>query len=169
MILEYIDSTLNILGVIIVVLGFVIALKTYQSERKKDRLEREYGTFNDLDDKYVEFMYKCTEFPQLDFFSREVSENRVVNEHEENIERAMFSVLISIFERAYLMFDRHDNLKIKQQQYDGWLDCMSMYCVRKNFLFEWQAIGEQFDKDFQVVMNKVIKKELKRISKKKTN
>lgn len=161
MVLEYAEMIINIIGLMVVILGFTVARNSYLSEREKDRVEREYGTFNDLDDKYVDFMYKCTEFPQLDFFSKQVKSNREISEHEILIERAMFSVLISIFERAFLMFEKHENSIIKENQYGGWIECMKMYCNRENFLFEWQTIGIQFDKDFQTLMNKIIKKKTK--------
>ena len=79
-----------------------------------------------------------------------------MTEQDLMIERALYSVLISIFERAFLMFERHADREAKERQYSGWLECMKSYCHRESFLQEWDAIGHQFDTGFQREMNELI-------------
>lgn len=147
-------------GMILGIVGLVVSLRTYKTERNKERLEREYGTFDDLDNKYVDFMYACTKHPTLDLFSNAANPNRHISQEELNTERALYSVLISIFERAFVMFERRATGNIKKLQYPGWIECMKSYCTRESFLHEWNKIGTQFDSDFQVLMNKLIKEEI---------
>ncbi len=151
----------NTLALIVTSIGIFIAIRSYRAERERERQERAYGTFDDLDNKYVEFMYKCTEYPHLDFFSIPAPRTRTVSENDLLIERAMFSVLISIFERAFLMFERHADDDVKDRQYLGWVECMRSYCTRESFLHEWNKIGTQFDAGFQVEMNSLIAEESK--------
>ncbi|WP_221032728.1 hypothetical protein [Actomonas aquatica] len=146
----------TILGIVIAVVGLRFAVKTYHNDRRKDQLEREYGTFNDLDDKYVEFMYECSRHPRLDLFSTPAPSQRELSAEELRVERALFAVLISIFERAYVMFHRRDELSSKDAQYPGWETCMRTYCTRPSFIVEWQLIGDQFDQGFCTRMNQLI-------------
>lgn len=146
------------LGLIITVTGIFIAIRSYKAEQERERRERAYGTFDDLDNKYVEFMYKCTEYPHLDLFSIPAPKDRSISEQDLLVERAMYSVLISIFERAFLMFERHADQESKERQYSGWVECMMSYCNRESFLHEWNKIGSQFDAGFQAEMNALIKK-----------
>lgn len=157
-------NVVTTLGIIFGAVGLFIAISTYRSERVKERLEREYGTFDDLDDKYVEFMYKCTEYPDLDLFSIPADKNRVISENDRKVERALFAVLISIFERAFLIFERHADETSKERQYPGWIECMKSYCLRDSFLNEWRDIGDQFDSGFQQEMNTLIEAELKAVN-----
>ena len=147
------------LGFIITVTGLFIALRSFRQEKENERRDRAYSTFDDLDNKYVEFMYKCAESPNLDFFSEPAPKERTVTQEELRVERAMFSVLMSIFERAFLMFERLPDEEAKDRQYSGWIECMRLYCTRESFLHEWRKIGTQFDAKFQEVMNGLISDE----------
>ncbi len=152
-------NAITILGVIFALGGLTVSMRTFLAERKKEHLEREYGTFDSLDNKYVEFMYACTKHPSLDLFSEPLGKNRVATKDDINIERALFSVLISIFERAFVMFERRAGEELKELQYIGWKECMRSYCIRESFLFEWHKIGNQFDKNFQKTLNALILEE----------
>ncbi len=153
----------SIIGYIGAMIGMVISIKSYRNAIARERLAREYGTFDDLDNKYVEFMYKCTQFPHLDIFSSPiVTKGRVISLSDLQTERALFAVLISIFERVFIMFEQRVEENIHQRQYSGWIDCMRSYCLRDSFLAEWQAIGCQFDTGFQQKMDQIIEEEKQR-------
>lgn len=149
----------TILGIFLALIGAIISMRTFTNERKKEHLEKEYGTFDSLDNKYVEFMYACTQHPNLDLFSEPLGPNRTATKEDLVTERALYSVLISIFERAFVMFERRAGEDIKKLQYDGWVECMKSYCTRDSFLYEWQRIGSQFDIQFQNTLNKIIDNE----------
>ncbi len=159
---QLLQATANLvtsLGLILTLVGLFVALRSYRAERERERLEKAYGTFDDLDNKYVEFMYKCTEYPHLDLFSEPARSGRQISEADLLVERALYAVLISIFERAYLMFERHADKEAKDRQYAGWVECMKSYCTRESFLNEWNTIGHQFDTGFQQEMNALIEGE----------
>jgi hypothetical protein len=59
----------------------------------------------------------------------------------------MFSILISIMERAYLMYqDKSD--KIRRDQWEGWSTYISDWCRRPNFASAAPTLAQQFDKGF---------------------
>jgi hypothetical protein len=159
-------NIVTILGIIFAAAGLIVSMRAYMNERKREHLEREYGTFDSLDNKYVEFMYACANHPNLDLFSEPLGPNRTISREDLNTERALFSVLISIFERAFVMFERRAGDEIKKLQYVGWTECMRSYCIRESFLHEWRKIGNQFDEAFRVQLDAIIEEELARINSK---
>lgn len=155
-------NIVTILGITFALAGLVISMRTFFNERKKEHLEREYGTFDSLDNKYVEFMYACSQYPNLDLFSEPLGSTRVASKEDLITERALYSVLISIFERAFVMFERRAGDELRDLQYIGWIECMRSYCMRQSFINEWNKIGNQFDDDFQKKLNSIIDEELKK-------
>jgi len=139
-------------------IGLFISIRNYIENKKKERLQREYGTYDELDNKYIEFMYTCAAHPKLDLLSEPISGPRALSEEELRMERALFAVLISLFERVFVMFQHRLNDKIYDSQYPGWIACMESYCTRSSFLAEWEIIGKQFDEDFYDMMCNLINK-----------
>nr|CBX28143.1 unknown protein [uncultured Desulfobacterium sp.] len=68
-------------------------------------------------------------------------------------EQVLFLILISILERAYLMY--HDqSTDIKKRQWTGWVEYIRDYCRKENFRRRWPTLGPQFDKGFVTFMEK---------------
>lgn len=164
------SNLVTIVGFSITIGGLIYAARKYQKDRQQDKREREYGTFHDLDEKYVQFMYSCAQNPDLDLLSQPMPDGRVATGGQMRAERAHFAVLISIFERATVMFEKRftgllgwrdvELEEARKAQWPGWKECMRMYCLRPAFLAEWRAIGGQFDGDFVRTMNQIVREEL---------
>ncbi len=62
-------------------------------------------------------------------------------------ERVIFSILISIMERAYLMYaDR--SYRVRQEQWDGWDGYIEDWCNRPNFAAVLPHLAPGFDERF---------------------
>nr|WP_321409923.1 hypothetical protein [uncultured Carboxylicivirga sp.] len=92
------NNYLQIASSIVTILGLPLALYLFYNDKKKERKEREYGTYNALDDKYIHFLEMCLEKPELDVI--EYSKDECKN-NKERQEQIMFLILISILERAF--------------------------------------------------------------------
>lgn len=62
-----------------------------------------------------------------------------------------FTVLFSLFERAYLRYYDHSD-RIRATQWTGWDEYIHTYCARANFRRAWSAYGSTYDKDFEAYM-----------------
>lgn len=69
------NDYLQMITSVVTILGLPLALYLFYSDKKKERKEREYGTYNALDDKYIHFLEMCLEKPELDVieYSKEKS------------------------------------------------------------------------------------------------
>lgn len=143
------NQWLQLIAHLITIAGVPVAIYLFYSEKLKERREREEQTFSELDDKYVEFMQLCLEYPDADVFE---TEKESPTDAQLNNEHALFAVLISLFERASVMF-KGQHSDFRKRQWNGWVLFMESYARRKSFRRVWDAIGEQFDTEFVAFLN----------------
>jgi hypothetical protein len=142
---------LETLSFVAVIVGFPIALYQYRRKTLREQADREYGTYNALDEKYLEFLEMCRANPRLDIFDIPDVTSADLSDTERKQELIAFTMLVSIFERAFLMYYDHED-SVRQRQWSGWHAYIRDYCKRTNFRNAWLDIGEQFDTDFHVFM-----------------
>lgn len=160
--LQEIKDILESLSYIIIILGFPTAIIRYfqnikreQEDRKKEQKGREYGTYDALDKKYLEFLSTCLANPELDIFDIPDKEPSILNPIQKKKEIIAFTMLISVFERAYFMY-RDQTGDARRDQWPGWLEYIKGYCRRKNFIEAWNISGLTFDETFQKFMRDLI-------------
>ena len=146
---------LDALSKLIVILGFPLAYIQYRISKRKERRDREYGTYNALDEKYLEFQNLCLQYPYLDIFDIPDPKPIELTNAQRKEELILFTILFSIFERAFLLYSDQRST-IKEKQWTGWEFYIKAYCGRPNFLSAWRVSGYTFDKDFEEYMNSVI-------------
>lgn len=147
---------LEIATFVITILGLPAAIFIYLQEQKMQREEREYGTYDALDDKYIEIQQLCLDHPELDVFDSAFENPGVLSEQQQKQEEAILLIRISIFERAFLMYQRAPS-KSKQDQWEGWSEEIKEWLERENFRAVWLEHSPYFDKDFAEHFNKDLK------------
>ena len=133
---------------IVIVLGLPAALYQYRRSVLKEQQDREYGTYNALDEKYLEFQRMCFEHPRLDIFDIPDGATTALSPVEQKQELVAFTMLFSIFERAFLMYADQSST-IKRRQWSGWHEYLTDFCSRENFRRAWRISGNTFDTTFQ--------------------
>lgn len=145
---RYWKDILEALSYLVVLLGVPVGLFQYFRAVKKEQLDREYGTYNALDEKFLEFQNMCLAHPDLDIFDVPDKKPGTLTAEQQKKELIAFTILFSIFERAYLMY--HDqSTAIKQKQWTGWDEYIRDFCRRENFKRAWRESGATYDKDFE--------------------
>lgn len=138
---------LEAVSFLVVLAGLPIGLVQYFRVTRKEQLDREYGTYNALDEKFLEFQSLCLAHPRLDIFDVPDEVSSSLSAEEQKQEIIAFTMLFSIFERAYLMYHDHST-EIKRDQWSGWDKYIQSFCRRGNFRAAWQKSGATFDKNF---------------------
>lgn len=151
---------LEIATFIITIMGVPAAIFLYMKEQHQQRIEREYGTFDALDEKYIEIQQLCLEYPELDVFDSPYASPKDLSEEEEKQEEAILLIRISIFERAYLMYNRTTS-RAKYGQWEGWELEIKEWFERDNYRIVWSEHGKYFDKSFFDYFNKYAAKKCK--------
>ena len=157
--LETIRLVFEILANIATLLGVPIAIWLFANEKRRERLDREYGTYDALDAKYIDYLKLCLEYPDLDVYDYAKSEiDQFLSKKKQSIgkrELILFTILISIFERAFLMY-RDQSTDLKKEQWVGWDEYIRDYTTRNNFRLAWKILGTQFDAQFLQYMDQVM-------------
>jgi hypothetical protein len=146
---------LDILTKLMTILGFPIALFVFINDRRIERKEREYGTYHALDEKYQEFLRLCVEYPRFNLYDVPLENPPDLSEQEKKQQAAVFDILVSLLERAFLMYRDQSN-KVKKAQWVGWTSYMRDYSQHQVFKEIWMERGIDFDVDFTSFMNGLI-------------
>jgi hypothetical protein len=154
--MDLISQNLEIATFIITIMGVPAAIFLYLREQHQQRAEREYGTFDALDEKYIEIQQLCLEHPNLDVFDSPYSKPKALSEEEKKQEEAILLIRISIFERAYLMYKRTTS-NARDGQWKGWELEITEWFERDNFRNVWNEHGQYFDASFFQYFDKISK------------
>jgi hypothetical protein len=150
-IMDFADQAKKLLdpiAALVTICGLPFAIAAFRQSTKKEQLDREYGTYNSLDEKYVEFLSLSINHPELDIFETPMDRPPELSPSQIIQQLAGFNILFSIFERAYLMYKGERN-EVRERQWAGWQDSIGRYTGRANFKNAWKVCGNGFDTDFQ--------------------
>jgi len=79
----------------VVVLGVPFGLWKYLRAVRREQMDREYGTYDALDDKYVAFQQMCLEKPCLNVFDVEDKITTSLTAPQKKEELILFTILIT--------------------------------------------------------------------------
>ena len=131
---------------IVTVIGLPMAILVFLYEQRKERDNEDEAVYQLLSDNYQDFLKVTLANPDLQLFSAKMT----LELSEEQRERMfiIFSMLISLFERAYLLLYENDMSTKKLRRWRSWEDYMREWCQREDFraALDIQLHGE--DPDF---------------------
>jgi hypothetical protein len=132
-----------------------LALIVWIKARNIDRLEKEYKTYDELDNRFFEYQQLALEYYDLDILDVPNNDPSLAFDKKRKQEMVAFSILFSLFERAYLMFcNQTDSFRLRQ--WSGWKHFLNDFLRRENVRTAWNLSKETYDTDFQKFMDKKI-------------
>ncbi len=116
---------------IVTVVGLPMAIGFYVLDRIKQRAQEEEETYLHLSDEYVTFLKLALENADL----RLLEANAAVglNEEQQMRKSALLGILISLFERAYILTYRDNMRGADLRRWRSWEDWMVEWCHREDF------------------------------------
>ena len=124
-------ETWEMLSYVVTVIGLPLAIFVFIYEQRKERNNEEEEVYQLLSDNYQEFLKVALAHPDLRLFAKE--ETPALSEEQRERMFIIFSMLVSLFERAYLLLFE-DEMKPKQlRRWRSWEDYMSEWCQRADF------------------------------------
>ncbi|MBA3696477.1 MAG: hypothetical protein H0W85_06910 [Methylotenera sp.] len=139
-------ETWELFSYIVTVFGLPLAISSFVWQQRKERENEEEEVYQLLSDAYTDFLKLVMQNPDLKLRSQ----NTITNFSEEQSERiqVMFEILISLFERAYLLA-YEENMSGKQlRRWASWDDYMSEWCERDDFRYMLPRLLQGEDPDF---------------------
>jgi len=143
----------ELLSYVVTVIGLPLAISVFVYEQHKERKNEEELVYESISDNYQEFLRVVLEHPDLHLFS--MGKTPALTEEQHERMTVIFSMLISLFERAYIMLYEEGVHMEKQRRWSSWDDYMREWCAREDFrdALDTLLIGE--DPDFCSYIRKV--------------
>ena len=124
-------ETWEALSYIVTVVGLPLAIAVFVYEQRKERENEEEEVYQLLSDNYQDFLKVALDHPDLRIFS--TLEAPLLDAEQQERQLIIFAMLMSLFERAYLLlFD--DAMSPKQaRRWHSWEDYMLEWCEKPHF------------------------------------
>jgi hypothetical protein len=146
-------ETWEMLSYVVTVVGLPLAIFVFVFEQRKERNNEEEEVYQLLSDNYQEFLKIALENPDLRLFATEETVALTAEQRERMF--IIFSMLISLFERAYLLM-YEDRMNEKQlRRWRSWEDYMGEWCQRSDFRTSLSNLLRGEDPEFSIYIQKL--------------
>src|ERR1700681_2957166 len=132
-----------------------LAVIAYLKARKTDRQDKEYKTYDELDNRFFEYQKLALEYYDLDILDVPNNDPSLAFDKKRKQEMVAYAILFSLFERAYLMFSSQGDA-FRLRQWSGWKHFLNDFLRRENVRAAWELSKTTYDTDFQSFMDRKI-------------
>ena len=136
----------ELLSYMVTVVGLPFAIAVYFLDQRKERENEEEAIWQQLSDAYIDFLEVVLANSDLQLRSRESTPN-LSDEQRERM-WVVFDMLISLFERAYLLAYEPDMSEKQDRRWHSWEDYMREWCQREDFRARLPELLRGEDPDF---------------------
>src|SRR3972149_1711657 len=139
-------ETWELLSYVVTTIGLPLAIIIFLYEQRKERDNEEEEVYQLLSDNYQDFLKVVLANPDLRMFSAEKTPQLTEEQKERMI--IIFGMLVSLFERAYLLLHENDMNPKQIKRWCSWEDYMREWCQRADFRAALPALLRGEDPDF---------------------
>lgn len=148
----------ELLSYVVTIIGLPFAIIVFLVEQRKERQNEEEEIFQRLSDEYREFLKLVLDNADLHLLRQEVQPGEMKEEQKER-RLAIFGILISLFERAYLLVYEDDMDKQARRLWQSWEDYMREWVRRTEFREALPQLLEGEDEDFTKYIRELARQE----------
>ena len=153
-------ETMEMLSYLVTVVGLPLAILTFILEQRKERRNEEEEIFQRLSDEYREFLKLVLDNADLHLLRREGARTELTDEQKER-RLAIFGILISLFERAYLLVYEDEMDKQTRRMWQSWEDYIREWVRRADFRDALPSLLEGEDEEFTHYVRRLMQEEHK--------
>jgi len=124
------------------------AILVYVFERRKERMADQEELYQRLSDEYTNFLKLVLDNADLQLLRKGASLPSLTEEQKER-RLALFGILVSIFERAYILVYEDHMDKQTKRLWSSWEDYIREWCLRPDFRKALPDLLEGEDPDFR--------------------
>jgi hypothetical protein len=143
----------ELLSYMVTVVGLPLAIALFIFEQRKERDNEEEEVYQLLSDNYQEFLKVALGHPDLHLFASEETAELSPEQRERMF--IIFSMLISLFERAYLLLYEKSMKEKQLRRWRSWEDYMGEWCNRAEFRVSLPSLLRGEDPEFAVYIQKL--------------
>jgi len=132
---------------VVTVVGLPFAIAVFIWEQRRERKNEEEEIYQRLSDEYMDFLKLVLDNPDLQLLRPQGGRTELSAEQAER-KYAIFNILVSIFERAYLLVYEDDMDRQTRRLWQSWEDYMREWCRRTDFRTTLPELLKGEDEDF---------------------
>ncbi len=121
----------EICSYVVTTLGLPMAIFVFLYEQRKERENEEEEVYQQVSDNYQDFLRIALENPDLRLFS--TTETPTLNDEQKERLLIIFSMLVSLFERAYLLLYEEEMTPKQARRWNSWEDYIMEWCNKPHF------------------------------------
>ena len=142
---------------VVTTLALPFAIGFFVWEQRKERDNEDEEAYQLLSDAYNDFLKIVLANPDLHLRTNEP----LVDPTAEQLERMLviFDMLISLFERAYLVAYKPDMSETERRRWNSWDDYMREWCRREDFHNALPLLLRGEDPEFQDYIRRIAEEE----------
>jgi hypothetical protein len=142
------------LSYLVTVVGLPFAILVFVFEQRRERQNEEEEIFQRLVDEYNSFLKLVLDNSDLQLLRRGTLEVELNPEQKER-RYALFSILVSIFERAFMLVFEETMSRQTGRLWQSWEDYMREWCRRADFREALPNLLQGEDSDFQAYIRRI--------------
>ena len=124
-------DTWVVMSNVVTVIGLPLAIAVFLFEQRKERENEEEEVYQLLSDSYQDFLKVALLNSDLGLFS-DTPTSSLKNEQEER-RLIIYTMLVALFERAYLLLYEDDMSPKQARRWNSWEDFMLEWCRKPHF------------------------------------
>lgn len=144
----------ELLSYVVTIIGFPMAILVFILDRQKERRSEDEEIYQRLSDEYVNFQKLVLDNADLRLL-RQAGHDLPLTEEQQERKLAIFNILVSLFERAYiLVYEDHMDWQTRRL-WLSWEDYMREWCRRKDFRAALPELLVGEDEDFAAHIRRI--------------
>ncbi len=147
----------QLLANIVTCFGLPLAIYTFVLEQRKERENEDEEVYQLLSEAYTDFLKLVLEHSDLKLRTQAAMPE--LSEEQRERMQVMFEILISLFERAYLLSYSDEMTTSQKRRWHSWDDFMREWCRRDEFYAALPRLLHGEDEDFANYILKIAKSE----------
>ncbi len=124
-------DTWELLSFVVTVIGLPVAIGVFLWEQRRERENAEEEEYQLLANSYIDFLKVVLANADLKLRSNTPTENLTAEQEERML--VIFDMLVSLFERAYLIAYQPNMSGPRARRWNSWDDYMREWCRRADF------------------------------------
>lgn len=153
----------ELLSYVVTIIGFPLGIGIFIFEQRKERQNEEEELYQRLSDEYTNFLKLVLENADLQLLRQQGQPQSLTDEQKER-KLILFGILVSLFERAYILVYEDDMNKQTRRLWLSWEDYMREWCRREDFRAVLEKLLEGEDEDFQKHIRQIVAQENLRLN-----
>jgi hypothetical protein len=142
------------LSYLVTIVGLPLAIVVFMYEQRRNRQNEEEEIYQRLSDEYTEFLKLALANPDLQLLRKTAHAQPLTDEQKER-KFVLFNILVSLFERAYLLVYDESMDRQSQRLWQSWEDYMREWRQRQDFREALPELLKGEDEDFCAHIQKI--------------